>query len=137
MKTYFHPKTVIYSVLILVTVGILTAFSGQAISRDYIAHQLTGNSLALKTTDGTVAINALNSSAFEVHYQPEGFKQLPSFALTTLLARQDKSEDGNLTVVSESAKATDVEQYIARWRLSTSHLLVFVTPNLNGDHIAR
>ena len=133
IKTYFHPRAVIYSLVVLVALSILTTVSGQAFSRDYIAHQLTGNSLTVTTTDGMVAINALNSSAFEVHYQPEGFKQLPSFALTPDFMK-DKGGAETL-LVSESDK---------QLRLSSSSLVAVINKSpfsirytkLNGELIA-
>lgn len=60
---------------------LLAAFNGQLFASDYVSHQLRDNQLLVATTDGTLALTALNVAAFEVHYQAKGVKQLPSFAI--------------------------------------------------------
>lgn len=48
---------------------------------DYVTHQQKDNVLTLQTTDGGVRITAISNSSFEVLYEHNGVKQLPSFAL--------------------------------------------------------
>jgi oligosaccharide 4-alpha-D-glucosyltransferase len=82
-------------------VSLFISFSGQAFSRDYLAHQLIGNTLTVTTSDGIVAINALNPSAFEVHYQPIGLTQLPSFALAPKAIGGGETAENLLVTESE------------------------------------
>ncbi|WP_346837672.1 TIM-barrel domain-containing protein [Microbulbifer sp. SAOS-129_SWC] len=49
--------------------------------RVYRSHQLHEHSLTIATSDGSVTLTPLNSAAMEVHYQRDGLKQLPSFAI--------------------------------------------------------
>ena len=43
--------------------------------------QKQNNKLEIKLSSGKLSITAINDASFEVFYQPEGVKQLPSFAL--------------------------------------------------------
>lgn len=49
---------------------------------DYQNHTLSERALVVSTDEGKLAINLRAPQAFEVHYQPTGVKQLPSFALS-------------------------------------------------------
>lgn len=89
------------SLVCYLVVSLFISFSGQAFSRDYLAHQLIGNTLTVTTSDGVVAINALSPSAFEVHYQPTGLKQLPSFALVPKAIGSDETTEKLLVTESE------------------------------------
>ncbi|UTA47728.1 DUF5110 domain-containing protein [Simiduia sp. 21SJ11W-1] len=59
---------------------LLSAFS-HADFGDYQSHTLSERSLVVSTDEGQLAISLRAPQAFEVHYQPQGVKQLPSFAL--------------------------------------------------------
>jgi len=65
--------------------------SFSALSADYQSHQLTDGKLTIVTDEGALSLTALNDQAIEAHYQPEGLKQLPSFALADDLAYPDAS----------------------------------------------
>ena len=70
------------AVKILVTflylwVGLVT----QAFSADYQSHKVEGQSLIIQSTQGTLTLTAYHENAFEAFYQPDGVKQLPSFAI--------------------------------------------------------
>ena len=132
-KSNFASKTVMLSTVLYLVSLLFVTVSTQVFSRDYIAHHLINNTLQVTTSDGTVAINALNQSAFEVHYQPTGFKQLPSFALAP---KADRSaiNSTELSVVESAKKLT----------LSSKSLVAIINKSpfsirytkLNGEHIA-
>ncbi|KUJ84015.1 MULTISPECIES: TIM-barrel domain-containing protein [Microbulbifer] len=63
----------------LVGAGVFQA----AVARDYIEHTLDGDVLNLRLSDAQVSLTPLNDAAIEVHYQREGVKQLPSFAIAS------------------------------------------------------
>ncbi|WGL18416.1 glycoside hydrolase family 31 protein [Microbulbifer bruguierae] len=50
-------------------------------TREYQQHHLQSGALVIDTSDSQVTLTPLNSGALEVHYQREGLKQLPSFAI--------------------------------------------------------
>ena len=107
--------------------------SWQSLARNYVDHQLVGNTLKITTDDVTLEINALKSSVFEVVYQPMGVKQLPSFAI-------DKSNVANtehkinLTLV-ESAKQLALSSQSLVAIINKSPFNIHYTKP-NGDYIA-
>ncbi|WP_237067525.1 glycoside hydrolase family 31 protein [Microbulbifer guangxiensis] len=63
-------------------IGLLgTGVIQSALARDYVAHSLDGDVLNLELSDARVTLTPLNDASIEVHYQREGIKQLPSFAI--------------------------------------------------------
>ncbi|MEM8817321.1 MAG: TIM-barrel domain-containing protein [Pseudomonadota bacterium] len=72
-------------ILRLRTAGVLLAllFAGtaQADFGRYTSHTLDSNTLAVQTELGTLRVTAIDDAAFEVHYEEDGIRQLPSFAL--------------------------------------------------------
>ena len=58
-------------------VGLVT----QAFAADYQSHRVEGQSLIIQSTQGSLMLTAYHENAFEAFYQPDGVKQLPSFAI--------------------------------------------------------
>lgn len=82
MKNYiFEYKPVQVPKVAYCIVLFIISCSWQSLARDYVDHQLVGNTLKISTDDAKIEINALKPSVFEVLYQPVGIKQLPSFAI--------------------------------------------------------
>ncbi|AWL11071.1 Oligosaccharide 4-alpha-D-glucosyltransferase [Saliniradius amylolyticus] len=54
---------------------------GATLAADYQNHSATESALTIRSDEGLVRITAVGDSAFEVFYQPEGVKQLPSYAI--------------------------------------------------------
>lgn len=48
---------------------------------EYQSHLRDGDTLTVSTTVGSLSITAVDDAAFEIHYEQDGVKQLPSFAL--------------------------------------------------------
>ncbi|SHF89244.1 oligosaccharide 4-alpha-D-glucosyltransferase [Microbulbifer donghaiensis] len=59
--------------------------------RDYRSHRLGEHSLTIETSDGSVTLSPLGTAALEVHYQRDGLKQLPSFAIDSSSERAPKA----------------------------------------------
>lgn len=66
-----NPITLIFCLFVSVSLN----------AAEYQSHHLQDNTLALQTTEGLVRITAVSGSAFEVLYEHNSAKQLPSFAL--------------------------------------------------------
>ncbi|ARD42907.1 TIM-barrel domain-containing protein [Colwellia sp. PAMC 21821] len=132
-KYLFKAKTVmLMPVLSLIALMLLT-ISWQGEARDYVAHQLSGNTLVINTDDGMVEINALNPSAFEVHYQPIGFKQLPSFAIDKNSTKQNKYDE-TLTVVDSKKQLMLSSKTLVAIINKSPFSIRYTKPN--GDYIA-
>ncbi|MFT4938302.1 MAG: oligosaccharide 4-alpha-D-glucosyltransferase [Paraglaciecola sp.] len=52
-----------------------------SVAAQYQSHKLDGNSLVIQSDEGLVTLTAYHQNAFEVFYQPNDTKQLPSFAI--------------------------------------------------------
>lgn len=65
----------------LLLFGLLCAFSVVVTASEVISIEAEGQRVTVKLDDGAVLIRALNNGAIEVHYQPDGVRQLPSFAI--------------------------------------------------------
>jgi len=74
---------------------LLLLLSFTASAADYVSHQLSGNSLAIQTTEGALTLTFQQPGAIEAHYQPTGIKQLPSYSIAG-------APPALLTAVSES-----------------------------------
>jgi oligosaccharide 4-alpha-D-glucosyltransferase len=79
-------------------ISLLIMLTSPATAREYVRHSLNGQTLSITTNDGTVKLRALATDAFEIAYQPDGIKQLPSFALT------DDTQSAKISV-KEDAKS--------------------------------
>jgi oligosaccharide 4-alpha-D-glucosyltransferase len=67
------------------------------VAAEYQSHELEGNRMVIQTDEGRVTLTAHHQNAFEVFYQPNNIKQLPSFAIgaapaNTKLRIQDKKK---------------------------------------------
>lgn len=60
---------------------VLLIAPGLASAAELLGHRLDGDTLQLDTSDGPVELRFHGPAALEVHYQPPGRKQLPSFSL--------------------------------------------------------
>ena len=103
-------------------------------SQHYVAHKLMGNTLKVTTSAGIVDINALNQSAFEVHYQPIGLKQLPSFALAKTISGVNDKKDSVLTVVDSAKQLTLSSQSLVAIITKSPFSIRYTKPN--GEYIA-
>jgi len=56
-------------------------FCSLALAAEYQSHRIEGNALVVLSDQGEVSLTAYSEHAFEVFYQPQNTKQLPSFAL--------------------------------------------------------
>lgn len=75
-NTIFIPKALkTISLIVFVLFSLLTQ------AAEYQSHRLEGNALIVLTDVGEISITAYSANAFEVFYQPNNTKQLPSFAL--------------------------------------------------------
>ena len=82
-------------------VGLLCAgFANASGTREYQDHTLSQDALTVKLSDAEVTLTPLNDAALEVHYQREGLKQLPSFAIAEserpVVQAQLREESGQL-----------------------------------------
>ena len=59
----------------------LLIFSQSALAAEHLSHQLSQDTLTIKTDEGALTLTALNGQSIETHYQLEGSKQLASFAI--------------------------------------------------------
>ena len=48
---------------------------------DYLAHEVSGDTVSIRSDRGEVRVRAIGDQAFEIHYLETDVKQLPSFAL--------------------------------------------------------
>ena len=48
---------------------------------DYLAHEVSGDTVTIRSDRGEVRVRAIGDQAFEIHYLETDVKQLPSFAL--------------------------------------------------------
>ena len=70
----------------LVAFGLCSLFlCALASASEYLSHQITESTLHLETDNGRVSVRPLSANSVEVFYQPEGVKQLPSFAVADVL----------------------------------------------------
>ena len=70
-------------------------------AEQYQSHQLNNHELLINTDQGQVSLTALNEQAFEVFYQTNNSKQLPSFALA-------KEQSGASLKVKDNAESLHV-----------------------------
>ncbi|MEL7198813.1 MAG: TIM-barrel domain-containing protein [Pseudomonadota bacterium] len=63
-------------------VCLLSALTAPVAAREYLSHDLAGQTLSITTSEGAVSLRALSDDAVEVHYLDTGSQQLPSFALS-------------------------------------------------------
>lgn len=69
---------------------------------EYQNHRFEGNVLIISTDQGQVSLSARSAHAFEVFYQPNNTKQLPSFALDDDSEIIELAVKSNLTTVQAS-----------------------------------
>jgi len=65
----------------ILALSCLLSFCLNAEQNSYISHNLNPQSLTISTHGGTVTLTPYTPSAMEVFYQPEGIRQLPSYAI--------------------------------------------------------
>lgn len=85
-----YPRNLPCGLALLLLLCSALATAGEV--REYRDHQLGERSLTIFTSDGSVTLTPLNGAAVEVHYQREGLKQLPSFAIDSSRARSAAAE---------------------------------------------
>jgi oligosaccharide 4-alpha-D-glucosyltransferase len=116
-----------------------------ATGSEYLSHELNGQVLQIHTDEGKVEITALASDAFEVFYQPDGIKQLPSFAIDgvakqTELDITDKSDSLVLSAPGIRAEISKSPFKIRYFRYDTlllaEHEGLFVNDNKRGFSFA-
>ncbi len=66
----------------LLFVLLACCFSATAVAAQYLHHQLDGNSLTITTDEGLLNLTFYQPDVVEAFYQPEGVKQLASFAIS-------------------------------------------------------
>jgi oligosaccharide 4-alpha-D-glucosyltransferase len=64
-----------------ITLFVFVLYTSLAQAAEYQSHKLEGNVLVVLTDEGEVSLSAYSAHSFEVLYQPNNTKQLPSFAL--------------------------------------------------------
>ena len=117
--------------------------STPAFARDYVRHELIGNTLSVYTTDGVVKLRALGSDALEIAYEPDGVRQLPSFALpeapAIAPAAVELGEEAGVLHFRAGALTATIEKTPLRLRYSRhgEHLVaeergLFVTDKTRG-----
>jgi oligosaccharide 4-alpha-D-glucosyltransferase len=79
----FFNKDSIFCTTVLkpMTVFVFVLWGSLAQAAEYQSHRLEGSALVVLTDEGEVSLTAYSVHAFEVFYQPNNTKQLPSFAL--------------------------------------------------------
>ncbi len=90
--------------LLLLLAGVSDAFA-----REYVSHQYSQGLLEIKTSDIPLSIRFLSNNTVEVHYQPEGHQQLPSYSLSSNVRAKKvkiKETSNELVVQSEILQAT-------------------------------
>jgi oligosaccharide 4-alpha-D-glucosyltransferase len=70
---------------------------------EYQSHHVENNKLTVTTDEGVVQISAYGDSAFEVWYQPDNLKQLPSFAISESATTSDLQLETNAGFLSLNA----------------------------------
>ncbi|WP_193162002.1 glycoside hydrolase family 31 protein [Microbulbifer hainanensis] len=80
MSKFFLRSCAVLLLLCSTCVSASAAANNKA-PRVYRGHQISDHSLTVSTSDGSVTLTPLNSASMEVHYQRDGLKQLPSFAI--------------------------------------------------------
>ena len=71
----------IYAFATLLLIALLRAPAALAGFGDYVAHELDGATLVIRSDVGELRLTVIDDAAFEVHYVEAGLRQLPSFAL--------------------------------------------------------
>ncbi|MFC6977942.1 TIM-barrel domain-containing protein [Microbulbifer taiwanensis] len=112
--------------------------------RVYRNHQLSEHSLTVETSDGTVTLTPLRKGALEVHYQREGLKQLPSFAIAErapgaarLDEKRDRLEYGTDQLKAVIHKSPFYIEYLrGAQRLTGEELGFFANETLRGFRFA-
>ncbi|MEM0910516.1 MAG: TIM-barrel domain-containing protein, partial [Pseudomonadota bacterium] len=66
---------------LLSVLWLIGAFSLNVIASNVVSINADGQQLYIQLDDGKAVVRALNQGAIEVHYQPDGARQLPSFAI--------------------------------------------------------
>ena len=87
---------------------VFVLFSSLVQAAEYQSHRLEGNKLVVLSDAGDVSLTAYSGSAFEVFYQPQNTKQLPSFALVDnqyAVELNVKNTPNTLEVSTENLKA--------------------------------
>lgn len=84
-------------IALLCTSLLLAALSQSAHADIVRSHQLDGHTLTLTTDDGRVDLRVYGPDVIEAHYQPTGYRQLPSFTIVA-------PPQGPLPVLRESAE---------------------------------
>lgn len=88
---------------------------------DYLSHRLDDQSLHLRTTEFEVRLTARHQNAFEVHYQTDRIRQMPSFAIgeplepTKVTLREEKDR------LIFTTKSLTAEIQKSPFRLSYAH----------------
>ncbi|HEY8568505.1 TIM-barrel domain-containing protein [Microbulbifer sp.] len=72
--------------------------------REYRQHHMQDGALVIDTSDSQVTLTPLNSAALEVHYQREGMKQLPSFAIAPKAAQLKADVQAQLSVSEDALR---------------------------------
>ncbi len=90
----------------------LAAVFPQAQAAEFRSYSLDDQTLTIQTDEGPVALTAWNDDALEVFYQPDGVKQLPSFATTgkpkdTKMKVKDK---GNTLVLKSGHLTAEIQK---------------------------
>ncbi len=93
---------------IIILWGVFFAFPLSAIASNVLSIEAEGQNLTVVLDDGEVSIRALNRGAVEVHFQPNGIRQLPSFAIDESSIEQvavtySSSQDFSLFALPEFA----------------------------------
>ena len=93
---------------LLLPAFVLFVFAPFGFAEQYQSHSLTEQALTIQTDEGKLTLTAYHNKAFEVFYQPDNTKQLPSFAIgsapvKTVLTLQDK--EGFLELSTGSLRA--------------------------------
>ncbi|AGH44731.1 glycoside hydrolase family 31 protein [Paraglaciecola psychrophila] len=91
-----------------ISLFVLVLLSSLVQAAEYQSHRVEGNKLMVLSDVGDVSITAYSGSAFEVFYQPQNTKQLPSFALVDnqyAVELNVKNTPRTLEVSTENLKA--------------------------------
>lgn len=103
----------------------LFALAPMGVWADYISHNFAQGKLEITTEQGKVTLKALSQNSIEAHYQKQGVKQLPSYALAqpqqwVAAQLQDKGETLELSaegIVVEVQKAPFKLRYFSGGKL--------------------
>lgn len=83
-----HLRCILASLSLCLVILPFSLFASPLVSIENV--KLSGNTLEIDTSSGSVSITALNVESVEVFYQPDTIKQLPSFALPETPASDNK-----------------------------------------------